>query len=477
VLVYNERDCDLTFRIWWKMVSERHIAVGEVWSDSGFEGDYELSELTYDLEEKDISVLICATPRFTYTTWVEQLERDGWIVMPPPERRRREKERERQRKEAWETASKRNHAMQEFIEQHLRDDIPRRFAQPKPSNTPASPDLVEEARALLWRAGLPGSAWAEEVVCRLLQGGKYVRPAKLELAGRPDNSEGRTEAVKGILVALAADGYMPRYHADYANSEPDYDDISLAGPPPTFAEQYVKRMRERYEELEALFGPAGLEFQVMRMATNVHFAYTKAMRNLRGDGHVVFQDGSYVLDTDEIDLFKLQPKVLTSEERTDLEAYIQDPPAEFTVPWHPGVEGHDMALHRRNDDLSQGAMFHMSCSCGWQSKPSTLEIDACAFGTLHVKEVHQQKGGHPVLRFREHILTASRLSAPSSLNLNEDRWIGLCACGWSCIEQTVENVDDAYDKHWTALLDDPEMHADYLAFFKEECLSLPGHSS
>src|SRR5260221_7107550 len=84
VLAYNERDCDLTFCIWWKMVSERHVSAGEARDDEG-----ELFEVIYDLEEKDISVLTCATPRFTYTTWIGQLERDGWIVMPPQERKRR----------------------------------------------------------------------------------------------------------------------------------------------------------------------------------------------------------------------------------------------------------------------------------------------------------------------------------------------------------------------------------------------------
>ncbi len=80
---------------------------------------------------------------------------------------------------------------------------------------------------------------------------------------------------------------------------------------------------------KVLFGPAGLEFQVMRMASNVHFAYTVAMRSLCGHGHLVFMDGSHVLDNDEINLFKLQPKVLTTEEIADLEAYIQDHPDEF----------------------------------------------------------------------------------------------------------------------------------------------------
>src|SRR6266516_1086931 len=187
------------------MVCERHNSVGEVWSDSGFEGDYELSELTYDLGEKDINVLTCATPRFTYTAWVEQLERDGWIVMPPKERKRREKERERQRVESQEAASRRERAMEEFIKQHVRDDIPRKFAAPwrvYDQDEHLSSLDVEEARALLGRAGLSGGAWAEEVVCRLLRG-TYICPGRLELAGRPDNPEARAELVKGILVALA----------------------------------------------------------------------------------------------------------------------------------------------------------------------------------------------------------------------------------------------------------------------------------
>ncbi len=277
VLAYNERDCDLTFRVWWKMVSERHISVGQVWSDSGFEGDYELTELTYDLEEKDISVLTCATPRFTYTAWVEQFERDGWIVMPPRERKQREKERERQRAEVRETANKRNRAMREFIEQHIRDDIPRKFARSKPDDTPASPDLVEKAQALLARAGLAGSVWAEEVVYRLLRG-EHIHPARLELARRPDDLEGRAESTKDILVALIADGSVPRY---YAGHEPDGDSVSLAGPPPTLAEQYVNRMRERYFEMEALFGQAGIEFEVTHWASNVHTTYMDAMNVLR----------------------------------------------------------------------------------------------------------------------------------------------------------------------------------------------------
>ncbi len=170
----------------------------------------------------------------------------------------------------------------------------------------------------------------------------------------------------------------------------------------------------------------------------------------------------------------MQPKLLTSEERGDLEAYIQEPPAEFTVPWRSGVvEGHDMALHRRNDDVSQETMFHISCSCGWQSRPYHLEIDACALGVLHVKEVHRQKDGHLVLRFREHVLNSSRLRNPGALNLDEVRWIGLCACGWSYIERTEAGGDDVFERHWTALLDDPAMHADYLAFLEEQGLSLP----
>lgn len=138
VLAYNERDCDLTFRVWWKMVSERHISAGKARDDEG-----ELFEVTYDLEDKDISVLTCARPRFTYAAWLEQFERDGWIVMPPREQKRREKVRQQQWAEERETALKRSSAMQEFMKQHFRDDIPRKFARTEPDNTPASPDVRE----------------------------------------------------------------------------------------------------------------------------------------------------------------------------------------------------------------------------------------------------------------------------------------------------------------------------------------------
>jgi hypothetical protein len=193
-----------------------------------------------------------------------------------------------------------------------------------------------------------------------------------------------------------------------------------------------------------------------------------AMNVLHGDGHLVFEDGSYVFDPGEIRLSQLQPKVLTSEERVELEAYYQDPPNEFTVPWPSGAAGHDMALHRRNDDLTQSASFHLSCSCGWQSQPSPLEIDARAQGILHVKEEGRQQDVPLILRFRDHVLSSWRVRNPRLLQQNEERWIGLCACGWSYVERTETEADEAYEKHWSAPLDDPTMQADYQALLEEQ---------
>jgi hypothetical protein len=178
-----------------------------------------------------------------------------------------------------------------------------------------------------------------EVVYQLLQG-KHIYPARLEFAGRPGNAEHLVELMKDIIGALANDGYQPRYSA---YGDLNNDAVSLAGPPPpplTLAEQYVSGMRERYYELNAMFGEAGIEFEVQHMASSVHPAFMDAMNVLRGDGYVVFEDGSYVLDTEEIGLFQLQPKMLTSEERGELEAYIQDSHFEFTVPRPSGVEDH-----------------------------------------------------------------------------------------------------------------------------------------
>lgn len=467
VLTYNERDCDLTFRLWWKMVSERHISTDKV----SYEDEFP-EEIAYNLEDEEVSVITCATPRFTYTTWSEQLERDGWIVMPPEERRRREKEHEQQWKEAREAADKRSSTMREFIKQHLRDDIPRKFTQ-SDSDDPSASLNVEEAQAFLTRADLPKTPWAAEVVYRLLRG-KHIHPARLELAGRPDDSESLTKLMKDILGALADDGYEPRYSA---YGEPGSDSVSLAGPPPrprTLAEQHVDQLRERYFEMEALFGPESIECQSIprNMAYNVHFAYTDAMNILRGHGHFVFQDESYVLDTQRTDLFQLQPQVLTSEERRDLEAYLQDPPAEFsvplTVPQHVEAGGHDLALHRRNAELSQGVLFHVSCSCGWQSEPDALEIDARASGTLHVVKARRQKDERAVLRFKEHTLTVVRVNDAMPFRPDDERWVGVCACSWSCRERTEDDMDAAYEKHWTALLDDPTLRAEYFAFLLED---------
>ncbi len=119
-------------------------------------------------------------------------------------------------------------------------------------------------------------------------------------------------------------------------------------------------------------------------------------------------------------------------------------------------------------------MFHMSCSCSWQSDPAHLEVDALASGVLHVRAGGQQNDGNTVLRFRDHTLKSLKLSAPGSRNRNEERWIGWCACGWSYIERTEDDGDTAYEKHWTALLDDPAMRTNYLAFLEEQDPSLPG---
>jgi hypothetical protein len=325
VLAYNERDCDLTFRVWWKMVSDRKISVGEEWVE-GFE-DYELEEVIYDLEETDISVLTCATPRFTYAAWDEQLKRDGWIVMPPPERKRREKELQRQREEARAAASQRTSAMHEFIQQHTRDDIPRKYAHSDSDDDEPGDPALDEARALCRRAGLPEDSWSESTIARLIGGDRIFWRKQNPEEGQPDLAVW-FEAVKGILALLTAEGYEPRY---YAYAEPGYDVVYLEvppPPPPTLAQQYVDRMQERYAELDALFGPAGIGFQIPRIAVGVHPAYTDALNSLRGDsdGYVVFQDGSYIFDTDELDLFELRPKVLTAEETADLDAYVRDHP-------------------------------------------------------------------------------------------------------------------------------------------------------
>src|SRR5262249_25213152 len=125
-----------------------------------------------------------------------------------------------------------------------------------------------------------------------------------------------------------ADGYQPRYEAEPLSEDDkvylviDQAQLSEVSPPPpeprTLAERYVDKMREQYFEQELMYGPAGLPFEIVGVATNVHFALTDAMNRRHGSGHLVFEDYSYVLDTDDISLFALQPKVLTTEEIAEL---------------------------------------------------------------------------------------------------------------------------------------------------------------
>jgi hypothetical protein len=221
--------------------------------------------------------------------------------------------------------------MQEFIQQHSRDDIPRKYAHSDPDNDdkPGDPAL-DEAQMLSRRAGLPENSWSESAIARLIGGERIYWRKQNPEEGQPD-LETWFEAIKSIVAVLTAEGYVPHF---YAYAELGYDVVYLEGPPPpppTLAQQYVDRMQERYAELDAMYGPAGMGFQVMRIAVGVHPTYTQAMNSLRDgdDGYIVFQDGSYIFDTDEMDLFELQPKVLTAEETAELEAYVRDHPAEF----------------------------------------------------------------------------------------------------------------------------------------------------
>jgi hypothetical protein len=350
VLAYNERDCDLTFRIWWHMVSTGRISAGEVWDDEPEFGPNRV-ELAFDLKDEHVAALTCLTPRFTYEAWTEQLDRNGWIIMPPAERRRREKERERRRAEAHDAMGRRQRAVREFIEQCRRDDVPPKYADngPDDASSDAAAAASDVARDLLTRAGLPQSVWAEGMVVQLVQG-KWVTPAKLDLAGLPDGGDAQQEATKAILAALAADGYAPHYSASL---DPDADFIYLDGPPPTLAQQYVTKWCERYAEYQAMFGGAGLTHPNVRWASNVNFAFTYAMQQLYGASVLVFDDDSYVFDDGEISVRELVPRRLATEEQDRLRAYTLEHPDEWRAHLDDGPTDDESA--DGDEDEEEGA--------------------------------------------------------------------------------------------------------------------------
>src|SRR5947199_5929090 len=65
------------------------------------------------------------------------------------------------------------------------------------------------------------------------------------------------------------------------------------------------------------------------------------------------------------------------------EGFPDDRPRKFTEKWHSGIEGHDMALHRRGYGFPHRLLFYASCSCGWLSERHKLEVDAGACCILH----------------------------------------------------------------------------------------------
>ncbi len=67
VIAYNEQDCTLAQGLWWKLVSERRIRIG---SD------------TIRIDAKDVSSLTGGDPMFTFDTWRQKIERDGYVLFP-----------------------------------------------------------------------------------------------------------------------------------------------------------------------------------------------------------------------------------------------------------------------------------------------------------------------------------------------------------------------------------------------------------
>ncbi len=85
VIAYNETDCALTMELWWQMVSERTVRIKQPYLGTA-------GTTTISISPDDLAHLTGQSPRFTFATWKEKIERDGYILVPPTVRRNAQEE-------------------------------------------------------------------------------------------------------------------------------------------------------------------------------------------------------------------------------------------------------------------------------------------------------------------------------------------------------------------------------------------------
>jgi len=71
VIRYNEIDCELTQKLWWKMVNDRSVAV-----NCDEDGNCDAITIT----NEDLPSLTGRKPLFTYAAWDSKMTKDGWLI-------------------------------------------------------------------------------------------------------------------------------------------------------------------------------------------------------------------------------------------------------------------------------------------------------------------------------------------------------------------------------------------------------------
>lgn len=77
VIAYNDMDCQLTFDLWWHLVSE-----GRIFIPRGYRSE------SLVLATRNLRELTGSRLPFTFHTWERKLQTDGFIIDPPVRRRR-----------------------------------------------------------------------------------------------------------------------------------------------------------------------------------------------------------------------------------------------------------------------------------------------------------------------------------------------------------------------------------------------------
>jgi hypothetical protein len=111
---------------------------------------------------------------------------------------------------------------------------------------------------------------------------------------------------------------------------------------------------------------------------------------------------------------------------------------------------HTITRSRRALGFPYGLCWLASCTCGWKfDEPVSVEIFATIKCMLH--ELAVEQGDTLPSCLEEHAVRCAMIIAPDAYNMNDEKWIGRCVCGWYKIAFDKEDLDKACEAHWDSL--------------------------